>query len=193
MPDQVELFVPGIPATAGSRSAFKTKDGRVIMAPASKKTKAWIDSVRWFAMKAFDHQIPWIGPVFLQAIFIMPPPKAHYGTGRNAGKLKPSAPNVHYGRPDLDKLVRAIGDALTGIIYKDDAQISDLDSHKIYGETTGVYVWLNKLDIKRIYDIPTLISRQIGRSGCSTKEQVTKELANSVSAPAPLMNEIEGQ
>ena len=37
-------------------------------------------------------------------------------------------------RPDLDKLVRAIGDALIGICYHDDSQVNDLQVKKLYGE-----------------------------------------------------------
>ena len=33
-------------------------------------------------------------------------PKSHYGTGRNAKKLKPSAPPHHTQKPDATKLLR---------------------------------------------------------------------------------------
>lgn len=33
-------------------------------------------------------------------------------------------------RPDLDKLVRSVLDALTGIVYKDDSQVSELTASK---------------------------------------------------------------
>ncbi len=48
--------------------------------------------------------------------------------------------------PDLDHLVRAIGDSLKGIIYKDDAQIVSLAAHKRYSTEPGV-----KVEVKRLW------------------------------------------
>jgi crossover junction endodeoxyribonuclease RusA len=39
----------------------------------------------------------------------------------------------HVVPPDCDKICRAIGDALTGILWADDAQIADLSARKFYG------------------------------------------------------------
>lgn len=39
----------------------------------------------------------------------------------------------HVVRPDLSKLIRATEDALTGIIYTDDAQIVSIKAEKFYG------------------------------------------------------------
>ena len=50
-------------------------------------------------------------------------PKSHYGTGKNSGTLKPSAPAYHIITPDHDNLVKFYGDAMTGIVYHDDKQI----------------------------------------------------------------------
>tara|TARA_X000000368_G_scaffold227221_1_gene179355 strand:+ start:5492 stop:5953 length:462 start_codon:yes stop_codon:yes gene_type:complete len=56
--------------------------------------------------------------------FFFARPKSHYGSGKNAHKLKPSAPEHHTNRPDADKLIRGIGDAIqqAGLI-RDDSQI----------------------------------------------------------------------
>jgi Holliday junction resolvase RusA-like endonuclease len=85
---------------------------------------------------------PWVGPVTLRAVFIFPRPKTHFGTGRNAERVKESAPGWKTTAPDLDKLVRALGDALTGVVFRDDAQIVDIAVTKIYGQTPGVTVRL---------------------------------------------------
>ena len=50
--------------------------------------------------------------IVLDLLFRFPRPRSHFGTGRNAGQLKPSAPFYVRTRPDLDKLARAVGDAL---------------------------------------------------------------------------------
>lgn len=59
--------------------------------------------------------------IMLSIIFVLPRPKNHYG---KKGNLLPSAPKDHTTKPDLDNLVKAIMDALTGICWEDDKQIS---------------------------------------------------------------------
>jgi crossover junction endodeoxyribonuclease RusA len=68
--------------------------------------------------------------IWMDAIFVFSRPKAHYRTN---GELKPSAPQHCTGRiGDLSKLVRAVEDALTGVVYDDDAQIVHLTSQRRY-------------------------------------------------------------
>jgi Holliday junction resolvase RusA-like endonuclease len=38
----------------------------------------------------------------------------------------------HVKLPDLDKLVRCVADALTGVLYLDDKQVVDLHARKCY-------------------------------------------------------------
>ena len=47
-------------------------------------------------------------------------------------ELKDSAPAEHLTMPDLDKLVRAVGDALTRIAWRDDSQIVAWHAYKHY-------------------------------------------------------------
>lgn len=64
------------------------------------------------------------GPIMVFGEFLLSRPKNHYGTGRNAGVIKARFSDAQpITRPDLDKLLRAILDVLTGIIYKDDSQV----------------------------------------------------------------------
>lgn len=74
------------------------------------------------------------GPVQVKVIFSLPRPKIHYGTGKNATKLKQFAPLAPVTRPDMDKLFRSVGDAITGICFKDDSQIVRLIAEKVYGD-----------------------------------------------------------
>tara|TARA_Y100000592_G_scaffold98531_1_gene171892 strand:+ start:5287 stop:5592 length:306 start_codon:yes stop_codon:yes gene_type:complete len=68
--------------------------------------------------------------IWMDAIFVFNRPKAHYRTN---GDLKPSAPQHCTGRiGDLSKLIRAVEDALTGVVYDDDAQIVHLTSQRRY-------------------------------------------------------------
>ena len=146
---KISFFVPGIARPAGSKSAFlNKKTGKIIVTHANPKTKVWMESVKWFAMKAANRMILLDEAVRLELVFLYSRPKSHYGTGRNAGCLKSSAPRHKTTMPDLDKVNRAIGDALTGIIFKDDSQIVKLESSKSYcgpKEKPGVYITINTL------------------------------------------------
>jgi Holliday junction resolvase RusA-like endonuclease len=67
------------------------------------------------------------GPIEINLAFFHLRPAGHYGTGRNAGVLKPSAPYWKSTAPDIDKLTRAILDALTDArAIRDDARVARL-------------------------------------------------------------------
>jgi|Deesub1362A_J573_1020465.scaffolds.fasta_scaffold04192_5 crossover junction endodeoxyribonuclease RusA len=140
----IEFFVPGVPKPAGSKRAFKTKTGKVVMVDASGKAgEDWRGDLKKFALEHCPE--PLEGPVDLMVIFVMPRPKSHLGSGRNASKVKPSAPDRHTTRPDVTKLLRAVEDALTGICWKDDAQICLQRAAKIYANQhtpVGAYIYV---------------------------------------------------
>ena len=88
---------------------------------ANPKSREWKTHVAQEAGKIADGMLE--GPLFLHAIFFRPRPASHFGTGKNSGVLKPSAPPYPITRPDTTKLLRAIEDAMQGVLYRDDAQI----------------------------------------------------------------------
>jgi Holliday junction resolvase RusA-like endonuclease len=49
-------------------------------------------------------------------------------------------------KPDLDKLVRSCGDALTGIVFQDDAQVTELIARKMYGSPARVEIEVQESD-----------------------------------------------
>jgi len=60
-------------------------------------------------------------------------------------KSKPKKVVSHTVRPDLSNCIKAIEDAMNGIIYTDDSRIISLLAEKYYGERPGV-----KIDVWRI-------------------------------------------
>jgi len=141
---KIQFFVPGVPATAGSKTPFiykSKKDGkqRVAMSPANKRQKPWMSDVKVFAEEVYNGN-PVAGPVNLCISFYLPRPKSHYGTGKNATRLKDSAPEYPTGKPDLTKLIRAVEDALTGIIWRDDSQVISQRTDKRYGDKPGANI-----------------------------------------------------
>lgn len=91
---------------------------------------AWRKTIAWSAAKAMGDGAKLIdGPVVLEAVFFRPRPKSW-----------PKRRCYPTSAPDLSKLVRALEDALTGVIYRDDAQIVGLHVRKVCGEPARVEV-----------------------------------------------------
>jgi Holliday junction resolvase RusA-like endonuclease len=121
------LTVFGTPEPAGSKRAFswKAKDGRTgsNVVDANPKASGWKDQVAHQAGLAWGVNPPLDGPLKVRLTFFRQRPAGHYGSGRNAGVLKPSAPAYPTSRPDALKLARGVEDSLTGIVWRDDSVI----------------------------------------------------------------------
>jgi crossover junction endodeoxyribonuclease RusA len=146
----IEFFVAGEPKTAGSKNTGivlrKDESGRKVPAidpktglprtftadSTGEKGKAWRSDVRDAAQAAMAGRPPLEGPLVLDVRFLVPRPKGHYGSGRNAGVLKDSAPRYPTTIPDSTKMLRAVEDALKGLCWRDDAQVTTHHTRKRY-------------------------------------------------------------
>lgn len=136
------FFVPGVPVTQGSKRAAVKRGRAVMWEDRAAALKPWRDAITWHA-RAARVQIPTGTPVAVELEFVLPRPRGHYGTGRNRGQLRPSAPTRPAVKPDVDKLARAALDALTASgIYHDDAQVAALYVTKVYATRGGPGVWI---------------------------------------------------
>lgn len=113
------VFVAGVPVPQGSATAYvvRRRDGRAHanVTHANEKTGPWRDVVAAEVRRALGPgpvPLPRPHPVRLDCEFIMP---------RRAREKTP--PEPHTRKPDRDKLLRAVCDALTGVVYDDDSQI----------------------------------------------------------------------
>ena len=144
---EFKLFVAGVPMPQGSKKgfAFRRKSGSlgVSMVESSKGLKPWRALVSLAAAERFQGTII-EGSVELEVDFYFTRPKSHYRTGKNAHLLKDSAPRDHKTYPDLDKLTRAIGDALAGVVYADDRLICRCIGEKHYGDRPGVRIGIKE-------------------------------------------------
>jgi crossover junction endodeoxyribonuclease RusA len=127
----VNLWVPGVPQPQGSKRLFK---GNLVEGN-DRTLRPWRGLIAGEARAAYQGRgfEPTRDAVAVILGFMFPRPKSHFGTGRNAHELKSSAPAYKSTKPDVDKLARAVLDALTGIVYVDDAQVADLVVWKDYG------------------------------------------------------------
>lgn len=136
----IKFEVHGRPASAGSKRPMpvRLRDGRQTyrVLPASKNTAPWMTLVKFAAGEYYRGPLL-TGPISLQVTFLFHHPKSHYGkTG-----LRKTAPKVMTTKPDLSKLVRAVEDAMTGVIWKDDSQVTQILTYKIYsGKMQGVRI-----------------------------------------------------
>jgi Holliday junction resolvase RusA-like endonuclease len=126
----VEFFVPGIPVPKGSARAFVNRyTGRAsVMQTNAERQKPWASLISLKAQEAVPHPVSTGCCIHLD--FIMPRPKSHLNT---KGEVKQKCVEMeHVKKPDLDKLIRCVLDALTGVIYMDDSQVVLIDAEKGY-------------------------------------------------------------
>ena len=135
MPEPIVIAVRGYdPKPQGS----KTYVGNGQMIESCKDVKHWRQLVTIAAVQRKCQ--PLIGEIAMTAEYILSRPKGHFGTGKNASKLKPSAPYYVGVKPDLSKIQRSTEDALTKVAYTDDAKIVSMVLVKRYaavGELPG--------------------------------------------------------
>lgn len=145
MTEAIEIFVPGKPRTAGSKSGYLDKiTGKIKITPAGKYQKPWMDSVKWAAIQAgYTGKMILDTPIHLKLQFLFIRPKTHY---KKNGELTKSARRYCTARPDLTKLTRAVEDALTGLIWRDDSQVIRQTTGKDYGTPEGVYIRIEEIE-----------------------------------------------
>jgi Holliday junction resolvase RusA-like endonuclease len=137
------IDVRGKQRPAGSKRAFvyTPKGGgrpRALVVDANPKAGEWKQDVRYTAQKAIEEQSPseieWPceAPVSVMVTFYVTRPKSHYNS---KGALRPNAPRFPTSKPDATKLWRGTEDALTGIVWKDDAQVVGQLVRKVYSDS----------------------------------------------------------
>lgn len=103
--------------------------------------------------------------LLVRITFYFTRPDGHFGTGRNAGVLKDSAPLYpEKTGADLDKLARAALDALTGLVWKDDKRIVTLPLRRRYALQERMEIAVRRPraqtigDLRRLRDMNPLLA-----------------------------------
>jgi crossover junction endodeoxyribonuclease RusA len=120
---ELVFTVFGVAQPQGSAKAFMPKGARFpIVTSDNPQLKGWRQLVAQAASRALKGAGVFLeGPVRVCADFSLPRPKSIGGK-----------PKAHVTRPDVDKLARAVGDALTGVVWRDDSQVVQLKVTKAY-------------------------------------------------------------
>jgi len=125
--------VAGRPAPQGS----KRHVGRGVMIESSKAVKPWREDIRQAFLSVTPAEFQMLDGglgLVVKLVFVMPRPTAT-PKSRTPAAVK---------RPDLDKLVRAVFDAIGSAgVWADDSQAVTVHAHKRLaelGETTGVMI-----------------------------------------------------
>lgn len=115
---------------------------KCVVTPAAKGLKPWEKKVAVAAQAAMAAEPqPWEEGVIVIIEFFIKRPQAHYGTGKNKLIMKDFAKKLLcIKKPDIDKISRAVNDAMTGIVYRDDAQVVCEAHVKKYGKHPGIKV-----------------------------------------------------
>lgn len=134
-------FVPGTPTPQGSKRAFVVRGRAVVAESAGQKLKTWRATIG----QTIDQQLdtvrdistePVTDPVHIKLEFYIAAPKQ-----------APPSHRWHRKRPDLDKLIRAVLDELSGRLIVDDSQVASIIATKELERNgrTGVRINLTRL------------------------------------------------
>lgn len=140
---EISFTIPGGIGGKGRPRFMSGKDprgGNYVRVYTPLKTKSDEAMVRQFAhdaMKPLDGDTLQ-GPLELtmHVVRVCPP---------SWSKTKKSGAKWITGKPDADNSLKLIGDAMNGIVYHDDAQISCVSFHRTYGEENSVHITVAEL------------------------------------------------
>lgn len=117
----VTFRVIGAAQPKGSMRAFVPKGWtRPVLTSTNPRVKGWQQLVAEQAQTVAADGL-FVGPVSLGVAFQLPRPQS-----------LPKRILHHTKKPDLDKLVRALKDALKGVLYTDDSQVVVIYARKVY-------------------------------------------------------------
>lgn len=134
----LEIHISGTAAPQGSKTPWGSE--------ANPNTRPWRGSVAAAGAQAMPEGVGLLtGPLSMEVAFVFARPKAHFGSGRNASRLKGNAPTYMSSQPDVDKLTRAIADGLQGVVYRNDAQLSVITARKLYGDSAYCHIVVSEL------------------------------------------------
>lgn len=136
-PLRVEFFCPGLCRPGGSkRFVGMSARGKARVIDDNPEAAAWKERVALAAHRAMQEagvEGLLAGPLEVWMTFYLPRLKGHL---KKDGTLRPGAAPYPTTKPDALKLARTCEDALTHVIWRDDAQIVGETLWKVYADET---------------------------------------------------------
>ncbi len=136
----VHFSIPGAP-TAKGRAKVTTIGGHARMYTPTR-TLNYESKVALFAAQAMKGLDLFDGPLTLGLVLTMAIPSSWSIKKRELALSGGIIPTV---KPDCSNVLKAVEDAMNGIVYFDDKQIADLRVSKRYGEIPSVLVTVEAL------------------------------------------------
>lgn len=93
------------------------------------KTKSDEAMVKHFASMAMQGRAPLTGPLGLEVVITLNTPPSW-------SKRKRAEAAFVTGKPDLDNVVKLLGDAMNGIVWGDDSQLCDVRVRRVYNDAS---------------------------------------------------------
>ncbi|MCG3776922.1 MAG: hypothetical protein JW395_3794 [Nitrospira sp.] len=141
----LNLWVPGLPVAQPRPRAVSFGGHARMYNPGT--SNAW-KAVVMHEVRQFAGKFPAGVPLRCDLTFMVPRPKGHFGSGKNGGILKASAPTRPTGKPDRDNLEKAVLDAITAAgVWADDSQVTAGDVRKRYtpqGKASGCWLTIRE-------------------------------------------------
>ncbi len=84
---------------------------------------------------------PYDGPIHMEITFFMPMPNSW-----SDKKKRDTLGTYHHLRPDIDNLVKFILDSANAVLFKDDAIVASINTHKVYSSKPHTKITIRELD-----------------------------------------------
>lgn len=136
----IHFHVPGQPVGKGRPRIGKVGAHARMFTPA--KTVNYESTVALFAAQAMAGRALLTGPVNLQMRVDFPIPASWSMKKQRAAEAGQILPTV---KPDSDNIVKAVCDAINGVVWVDDVQVVDLTLKKRYSMQPGVAVRIDEV------------------------------------------------
>ena len=137
----IHFHIPGQPVGKGRPRIGKVGPHARMFTPA--KTVNYESTIALFAAQAMAGRALLTGPVNLQMRVDFPIPASWSMKKQRAAEAGQILPTV---KPDSDNIVKAVCDAINGVVWKDDVQVVDLTVKKRYSVQPGVAVRIDEME-----------------------------------------------
>lgn len=138
----IDFTIPGDPIAKG-RPRF-AKRGNFVATFTPKKTSEYERLVKLCSYQAMFGRAPFDAPIYLAVDIYLPIPTS-WSKRKQIAAAKGEIGATK--KPDADNVLKAVKDAMNGIVYTDDSRVTDVVIRKRYSPTPRVHVMAKVLPL----------------------------------------------